>query len=259
MPARRSRPSVLIVDDDADTAAAIARILEESGYQVWRAATGAEATSLVTRLRPDLIILDLILPDVDGLVLCSTLNAMTDAPILICSGTLRRRDPILGLRLGADDFIGKPFDLEELEARVGALLRRSPRALRPEAPAPAEQVRIGALEIDRTRRRVTLGGAALQLTPTEYRLLSALASRADAILSRPELAQQVWGYQDASQGRTIDVHMRRLRVKLAGGPVPAPAIVAVRGFGYKLAPDEEPLPPAPAARAEPQAATRPLT
>ncbi len=231
-----------MVEDDPAAATAIGAVLEASGYRVWRAQSGAEARRMVDQVRPALIVLDVMLPDVDGLVLCSTLKLLTDAPILVCSGTIRKRDAILALKLGADDFIAKPFDVDDLEARVGVLLRRPGRGNH--APAEQEQgeMKIGRLAIDRSRRRVTLGGAALQLTPTEYRLLSTLASRPDEILSREELAQRVWGYQDASSGRTIDVHIRRLRVKLAGGPVPAPAIVSVRGFGYKLSPIETAAP-----------------
>ncbi len=149
-----------------------------------------------------------------------------------------KRDAILGLKLGADDFIAKPFDIYELEARVEAVLRRTTQMRAETAPAPPDHIRVGELIIDRSRRRVTLGGEPIQLTPTEYRLVSALASRPDEILSRDDLATLVWGYQDASSGRTIDVHIRRLRVKLTQGPVPAPAIVAVRGFGYKMAVEE---------------------
>jgi DNA-binding response OmpR family regulator len=174
---------------------------------------------------------------VDGLVLCSGLKSIADVPIIICSATPQKRDAILGLKLGADDFIAKPFDIYELEARVEAVLRRvaAARTSEPSAAAP-DHSRVGELVIDCLRRRVTLGGQPIQLTPTEYRLLAALASRPDEILSRN--AQLMWGYQDASSGRTIDVHIRRLRVKLGQGPVAAPAIAAVRGFGYKIALDD---------------------
>jgi two-component system response regulator MtrA len=225
----------MLVEDDAAVAQTLTDALEASGYRVWLAETGADAKTLVEQTRPDLVLLDLMLPDIDGLVLCSGLKSIADVPIIICSATPQKRDAILGLKLGADDFISKPFDIYELEARVEAVLRRSmhPRPAAP-APSPPDHIRVGELIIDRSRRRVTLGGEAIQLTPTEYRLVSALASRPDEILSRDELATLVWGYQDASSGRTIDVHIRRLRVKLNNGPVPAPPIVAVRGFGYKM-------------------------
>jgi two-component system alkaline phosphatase synthesis response regulator PhoP len=143
---------------------------------------------------------------------------------------------VLGLRLGADDFVAKPFDASELEARIEAVLRRAGTPHAAEAPPSAtspDLQRAGNLAIDHTRRRVSLGGTPLQLTPIEYRLLRALVSRADDVVTRDELAQQVWGYQDVSSGRTIDVHIRRLRAKLATGTNP-PVIASVRGLGYKL-------------------------
>jgi DNA-binding response OmpR family regulator len=229
----------MLVEDDAPIAQTLTDALESTGYRVWHVENGADAKALLEQRRPDLIILDLMLPDVDGLVLCSGLKSIADVPIVICSATPQKRDAILGLKLGADDFVAKPFDIYELEARIEAVLRRTNHSRQAEQAAPpSDHMRVGDLVIDRSRRRVTLGGEPIQLTPTEYRLVSALASRPDEILSRDELAQLVWGYQDASSGRTIDVHIRRLRVKLGQGPVPAPAIVAVRGFGYKISLDE---------------------
>ena len=226
----------MLVEDDPAVAQTLTDALESSGYRIWHAENGADAKTLLEQSRPGLIILDLMLPDIDGLVLCSGLKSIADVPIIICSATPQKRDAILGLKLGADDFVAKPFDIYELEARVEAVLRRTSQSRPVEVSAPPpDHIRVGDLVIDRSRRRVTLGGEPIQLTPTEYRLVSALASRPDEILSRDELAQLVWGYQDASSGRTIDVHIRRLRVKLSQGPVPAPAIVAVRGFGYKIA------------------------
>jgi two-component system response regulator MtrA len=238
-PKGQGATTIMLVEDDHAVAQTLTDALESSGYRIWLAETGADARTLLDQTRPDLVILDLMLPDVDGLVLCSGLKAVADIPIIICSATPQRRDAILGLKLGADDFIAKPFDIYELEARVEAVLRRTTQTRAPEAsPSPPDHIRVGELIIDRSRRRVTLGGEPIQLTPTEYRLVSALASRPDEILSRDDLATLVWGYQDASSGRTIDVHIRRLRVKLGQGPVPAPAIVAVRGFGYKMAVEE---------------------
>ena len=236
-PKGQGATTIMLVEDDHAVAQTLTDALESSGYRVWLAETGADAKTLLEQTRPDLIILDLMLPDVDGLVLCSGLKAIADVPIVICSATPQKRDAILGLKLGADDFIAKPFDIYELEARVEAVLRRTSqtRVSTEASPSPPDHIRVGELIIDRSRRRVTLGGEPIQLTPTEYRLVSALASRPDEILSRDDLATLVWGYQDASSGRTIDVHIRRLRVKLSQGPVPAPAIVAVRGFGYKMA------------------------
>lgn len=235
-----SGTTIMLVEDDPAVARTLTDVLEASGYRVWHVENGADAKAMLEGAKPDLIVLDLMLPDVDGLVLCSALKAVADIPIIICSATTQKRDAVLGLKLGADDFIPKPFDIYEFEARVEAVLRRTQTQNRqPEIPQQtSDQIRLGELVIDRSRRRVTLGSQALQLTPTEYRLLSALASRPDEILTREELAQLVWGYQDVSSGRTIDVHIRRLRVKLASGPVMSPPIISVRGFGYKIASEE---------------------
>lgn len=243
-----SGATIMLVEDDPAIAQTLRDVLESGGYRVWHAENGADAKAMLEQARPDLIILDLMLPDIDGLILCSDLKTIADVPIIIVSATHRKRDRVLGLRLGADDFIPKPFDIYELEARIQALLRRSAHTGDSGRAVPSGDIRIGELVIDRTRRRVTLGGEPLHLTPTEYRLLSALASRPDEILSRDELAQLVWGYQDASSGRTIDVHIRRLRVKLGSGPVPAPPIISVRGFGYKISPEEVGSSPSAAVR-----------
>ena len=235
---RPTQATILLVEDDPATAMTMADLLESNGYSVRQAATGAQAKAMLQEEAPSLILLDLMLPDADGLVLCADLKSRhQNVPIIICSASNQSRDRVLSLKLGADDFIGKPFDISEMEARIEAVLRRaSPEPAEQAAQRPVEQQRIGDLLIDHNRRRVSLGSQALQLTPTEYRLLRALASRADDVVTREELAQQVWGYQDASSGRTIDVHIRRLRAKLAQGQNP-PAIVSVRGFGYKLISD----------------------
>jgi DNA-binding response OmpR family regulator len=232
---KNARTHILVVEDDPSAAGMLRDLLESSGYQVAVAASGSQAKSMVEEVRPDLVILDLMLPDMDGLVLCSELRsqAQSDIPIIVCSGTVRRRDAILALRLGADDFVQKPFDIYDLEARIEAVLRRAHQQKQQHASEP-EHYRVGDLVIDRSRRHVTLGGEELQLTPTEYRLLYTLASRPDEVFSRDELAQRVWGYRDASSGRAIDVHIRRLRVKLDSASVPPPPIISVRGFGYKL-------------------------
>ncbi|MGH2371367.1 MAG: response regulator transcription factor, partial [Chloroflexota bacterium] len=226
--------------------------------------------SMMDEASPDLILLDLKLPDVDGLVLCADLRAQADVPIIVCSGTAEKRDSILAFKLGADDFIAKPFDADDLLARVQAVLRRAARHPRPEAmppyalprvahpAAPSEATptprvsQLGDLVLDHARRHVTLGGQPLHLTPTEYRLLAALISRPDEVLSRQELAQLVWGYQEAGVGRSIDVHIRRLRAKLDSAAVPPPMIVSVRGFGYKIVPPRHQVEPGETAAAPPR-------
>jgi DNA-binding response OmpR family regulator len=236
---RRPRATILLVEDDAAVAGMLADRLGAAGYCIWRAQTAAEAEAMVAEARPDLIILDLMLPDAHGLVLCARLREQHAVPIIICSGTRRREDPALGFKLGADDFIAKPFSLDELAVRIKAALQRAQKgAAAPSAPAGG-LLRIGQLSIDPARRRVTPGGLELRLTPTEYRLLGALARSPDRVLSSEELAARVWGHYDPDIGASLGVHLRRLRAKLKAGPVPPPGLVTVRGFGYRLATEPE--------------------
>jgi DNA-binding response OmpR family regulator len=253
-----SRQTILLVDDDDAVSTLVAEILEGEGYGVETASTGAEAEAAIERLRPDLVILDIMLPDADGLMLCARLLAQWPAPIIMLSGSRRESDRILSLRLGADDFIAKPFDTFELVARVQAVLRRSPREVgvppsSPLAPAawtarpqslspqstrvggePEAPIELGALTIDPRRRTVTVGGQPVHLTPTENRLLTALSSEPERVFSRDELAGVLWGYDSLGESRAVDVHIRRLRAKLEPFGDEAPPIVTVRGFGYKL-------------------------
>jgi DNA-binding response OmpR family regulator len=227
-------PIILAVEDDPAIAQMLVDLLGFRGYRVEWARNASEARSRVASDPPDLILLDLKLPDVNGLVLCAELKARCDASIIICSATKRREDGVLGLELGADDFVTKPFDPAVLQARVGAVLRRRAGGRRPAPAAEDGDRRGGGLVLDRSRCRALLGGQPLSLTPSEYRLLAALADRPDAVVSREELAQTVWGQYDLSLGRSLDVHVGRLRAKLADADRSAPTIVTARGFGYRL-------------------------
>jgi DNA-binding response OmpR family regulator len=229
-----TRATILLVEDDAAIAFMLTDVLESTGYAVNVAGTGAAARAQVEHHIPDLIILDLVLPDEDGLVLCSVLKNMASVPILVCSGTQRRRDAFLSLKLGADDFIAKPFDVYDLLARVEVLLRRAAQHHPSEPASQRGPIRIGDLQIDHALHQVTLGEVVLQLTPTEYRLLTVLAARPDQVVPRDALAKLVWGDPDTGTSRTIDVHIGRLRVKLAQAGRTAPQIISVRGFGYKI-------------------------
>ena len=224
---------ILVVEDDPETARSLSKALESSGYRVTIAETGSEARSIIEHVRPDLIMLDLMLPDTDGLVLTTALKTLTSAPIIICSARHEQVDRVLGLKLGADDFIAKPFELDELEARIEAVLRRASR-VREVPVAPADQIRVDDLLISQSRGTVMLAGQSVHLTPTEYRLLVALASRPDEVLSRETLGQLVWGYQDLGTGHLIDVHIGRLRQKLRRASQSGPVIVTVRGKGYTI-------------------------
>src|SRR5215471_4048672 len=161
---RPARASVLMVEDDPATARVVADSLEDAEYRVEHAVSGNDARGKVERLRPDLILLDLMLPDVDGLVLCTTLKTLTDAPIVVCSASSRRADPVLALKLGADDFIRKPFEMDDLLARVEAVLRRAPPAsthsnVSATSPRQSPELRVGQLVVEPARRRARLGDA----------------------------------------------------------------------------------------------------
>jgi DNA-binding response OmpR family regulator len=224
---------ILLVEDDPEMARSLSRALERSGYRVALAGTGSEARLLIEQVHPDLLILDLGLPDTDGLVLTTAFKTLTNAPIIICSARQGQVDKVLGLKLGADDFVAKPFELDDLEARIETVLRRASRVR--EVPAvPADQIRTGELVISQSRRTVLLAGHPVHLTPTEYRLLVALTSRPDEVFSREMLGKLVWGYEDIGTSHLIDVHIGRLRLKLRRASSSGPVIVTVRGRGYKI-------------------------
>jgi DNA-binding response OmpR family regulator len=232
--AENPRATVLLVDDDLTLAEMLRDQLTARGYHVYHAGSAAEAEAVVDEVVPDLVIVDLLLPDTHGLLLCANLRERITAPIIICTGSKRPEDPLLAFKLGADDFVLKPFSSEEFVARIEVAIRRPARGSASSAPSEVVQI-IGPLVIDRTRCRVTLGGDPIHLTPTEYRLLCTLADRPNHVLCSKELGERVWGSHDPGIRRSLGSHLRRLRTKLKGGPVTAPALTAVRGFGYELA------------------------
>jgi DNA-binding response OmpR family regulator len=225
--------TILLVEDDTGLALMLRDRLMVQGHCVWWAETAADAELTANEICPDLFILDLMLPDANGLVLCANLREKSSAPIIICSATKRKDDAVLGFKLGAIDFIAKPFSIAELEARVETALQHRSGVMNTPAMEQA-RLRLGPLVIDPAKCRVTLGNEIVKLTPTEYRLLFQLANRPNTVISRSELAEAVWGCYDVGIGRSLDVHLRRLRPKLRQGPIAAPQIVAVRGFGYQL-------------------------
>ncbi len=225
--------AILVIEDDPATAQLLRDVLMDAGYAVDHVGTGAEAEALLhsAEALPDLILLDLMLPDVDGVVLCAKIRARYTMPIIVCTATHRRHDPTLALRLGADDFVLKPFDIDVLEARIEALLRRT--ALTASAP-DGRPSQIAGLTIDHGTRTASARGVRVRLTPTEFRLLEALATRPNYVLNRDELAMHIWGYRNFDAGRLVDVHVRRLREKLNAIPGLGVPIVSIWGEGYKL-------------------------
>ena len=229
--------SILLAEDDPAVAAMLKDVLELKGYRVWSAESGAEVEAILKASVPDLIILDLMLPDTNGLVLFFDIKACADVPVIMCSGTRRKEDAVLGLRLGAEDFIAKPFSAQELQARIEAVLRRRQVRRTPDGKGEGACEQFGNLVVDRTRCRVTIGDLEVQLTPTEYRLLSLLVTRGDEVVAKKELAEAVWGDYDPDIGRTLDVHVRRLRAKLRAAGPSAPRLETARSFGYRLTRD----------------------
>lgn len=226
------RPNVLLVEDDLALASLLTDELRARNYDVCHVESAGDAEASLDQVHPDLILLDLMLPDRNGLVMCPRLKARARAPVIICSATKRQEDAAIGFELGADDFLRKPFSVDELQARIELTLRRRPAPTTEQRPNQAE--RFGALSIDTARCVASMGDRVLQLTPTEYRLLCAVASRPGEVVARRELAQRVWGCVDEGVLRSLDVHMRRLRAKLSAASRTGPYLVTRRGFGFEL-------------------------
>jgi DNA-binding response OmpR family regulator len=228
-----SLASVLLVEDDEALANMLLDRLRARGYQVWHATDARQAEAIAGETQPDLFILDLMLPDAHGLVLCANLRQQSTAPIIVCSATKRKDDATIALKLGAVDFLPKPFSVDEFEARIEVALR-SASITAPASPPADETWALGPLRVERSRCRVLLWDQPLSVTPTEFRLLSVLVARPNTVVSRQELAAQVWGFYDHGIGNSLGVHVRRLRGKLKRAALPPPVLVAVRGFGYQL-------------------------
>ena len=217
---------ILVVDDEASIVELEKLYLGREGYLVEGAASGRDALARFDAFNPDLIVLDIMLPDMDGLEVCRQIRAKSDVPILMLSAHREDIDRIVGLELGADDYLTKPFNPHELLARVKAILRRS-RA----EPSQAQNIILGKMSIDLARYEVSVGGNQVSLRAKEFALLVVFAQNPGIVLSRERLLTQVWGYDFYGETRTVDVHVNHLRDKLAGSGVD---IETLRGTGYKL-------------------------
>lgn len=235
---------LLVVEDDPDIAELLRHYLERAGHEVQVLTQGADAVPRVRAERPDLVILDRMLPGLDGLEICRLLRAQpstADLPVMMLTARAEESDRIVGLELGADDYITKPFSAKEVVARVNALLRRSTRAgsptaaadpVTPAGPPPSTRVlEYGEIRMDLDQHIVTAGGRDVRLTAKEFLLLQYFLEHRGRVLSRDLMLTDVWGYQYTGGSRTVDVHVRRLREKM---PVLADAIETVKQFGYKL-------------------------
>jgi DNA-binding response OmpR family regulator len=219
--------SILVVEDEGSIASFIAMYLKKAGFGVRVAGTGAAAIEEVESEAPSLIVLDLMLPDIDGIEICRRIRQTSDVPILMLTARDEDVDKIIGLEVGADDYLTKPFNPGELVARVKSILRRASPERRELESAVIEQ---GLLRVDAGRREVSVGSTEIQLAPKEFDLLWELLDHRGLVLTRDQLLERVWGYTFAGDTRTVDVHVRQLRRKL-GEACP---IVTVWGVGYKV-------------------------
>jgi len=219
--------TVVVIEDEAPIASAVAARLRSEGFRVETAGDGPSGVNLCERLRPDLVVLDLMLPGLDGLEVCRRVQRDRPVPVLMLTARDSETDVLVGLAVGADDYMTKPFSPRELVARVHAILRRMERTL--VFPGPGTTVRVGEVEIDPAGRRVRREGEQVHLTPTEFDLLSWLATHQGAVCTREQLLAQVWGYRDGSGARTVDSHVRALRRKLG-----TDVIRTVHGVGYAM-------------------------
>lgn len=219
---------ILLVDDESTLRETLAYNLRNVGYQVTTAADGGAALEQARDEMPDLVILDLMLPEIDGLTVCRNLRQISDVPILILTARTGELDKIVGLESGADDYLTKPFSLGELQARVRALLRRAG------ATGAADEIASGDLRLNLISRRAFLDDKELVLSPKEFSLLAELMRHQGAVLTRDLLLTRVWGYDFFGDSRTVDVHVRWLREKIEQDPARPERIVTVRGIGYRF-------------------------
>ena len=229
IPGRGGRDTILVVDDEKRIIDLARMYLEQDGFRVTSATNGTAAKRMILADKPNLVVLDLMLPGMDGLEVCRRVREESDVPIIMLTARNDDIDKIVGLELGADDYLTKPFNPSELVARIRAILRRADRnPQRDEAPPP---IPIGNLHIDALGRRVEVAGNAVDLRMKEFDLLRTLADSKGIVFSRERLLEVVWGYDFAGETRTVDVHIAHLRHKLRGMD---PSIDTIWGVGYKL-------------------------
>jgi two-component system, OmpR family, response regulator len=223
--------TILLVDDEESVQKLLAYPLEREGFRVLQARDGQEALDRFGSERIDLVVLDVMLPKLDGLEVCKRLRAVSEVPIIMLTARDDELDKVLGLELGADDYITKPFSIREFRSRVRALLRR---ASAPRVAAAGDVIALDGLEIDLARRVVVVRGEPVRLTYVEFELLRTLAAHPGRVYSRRMLLESLWGDADYREPRTIDVHVRHLREKLERDPAEPEYILTVRGVGYRF-------------------------
>lgn len=223
---------ILVVEDDPDLLETLKYNLKKESYSVVTAVDGEQALEAARKEKPDLIILDVMLPKLNGFEVCRILRKDMTVPILMLTAKASETDRVVGLEIGADDYVTKPFSMRELIARIRAMLRRTKIAA--EQPDSEALLKIGDIELDISRHMASKGKVALDLTPKEFDLLVFLARHKGLVFNREQLLEKVWGYDYAGDTRTVDVHIRWLREKIEDLPNEPKLLVTVRGVGYKL-------------------------
>ncbi|WP_131103974.1 MtrAB system response regulator MtrA [Ornithinimicrobium sufpigmenti] len=217
---------VLVVDDDQALAEMLGIVLRKEGYEVATCGDGARALPMIRQFRPDLVLLDVMLPSMDGVEVCRLLRAESGVPVVMLTARTDTKDVVAGLEAGADDYVVKPFKPQELLARIRARLRR-------DHAQDEHKLQVGDVVIDVAGHQVTREGEQIPLTPLEFDLLVALASKPSQVFDRESLLEQVWGYRHAGDTRLVNVHVQRLRSKIEKDPENPQIVVTVRGVGYK--------------------------
>ncbi|MER5418895.1 response regulator transcription factor [Streptosporangium roseum] len=220
---------VLVAEDDVKQAELVRRYLEREGHSVLVVHDGRSAIDEARRREPDLVVLDVMMPKADGLDVCRVIRAESDVPVLMLTARATEDDLLVGLDLGADDYVTKPYSPRELMARVRTLLRRVRRS-----PDPEETLKVGDLLVDSARHRVSVAGSPVDCTPAEFRILETLAAQPERVFTRKQLLEEVHGFDRFITRRTVDVHMLNLRKKIEPDPRRPTRILTVYGVGYKL-------------------------
>jgi two-component system, OmpR family, response regulator RegX3 len=224
-------PKLLLVEDEKSIAEGLAITLESEGFQIAWVKDGLDAIPAFERVRPDLVVLDLMLPGMSGTEICRTLRGRSDVPIIMLTARDAEVDRVVGLELGADDYVTKPFSTRELVARIKAILRRAPLvdSVGDDTPVEASGVRV-----DRVRHEVRVDGSLVDLPPKEFELLAYLVEHAGRVLTRGQLIDEIWGSDYVGDTKTLDVHIRRLRTRVEEEPKEPVRIQTVRGVGYRF-------------------------
>ena len=232
-----SGSKILVVEDDQTLLNVLKYNLVKEGYDVLTAADGVQALDVARSNRPDLIVLDIMLPKLDGFEVCRILRREMTTPILMLTAKAEETDKVVGLELGADDYMTKPFSMREFLARIRAMLRRADMmkvAASPVKDLIPSSIKVGEIEVDLARHTVSRSGTPIDLSPKEFDLLGFLAKNKEQVFTRDQLLEKVWGYDYAGDTRTVDVHIRWLRQKIEVDPANPEHLLTVRGIGYKF-------------------------